>query len=59
MRYVAFFAARGPDHEKGNAIEHPDALVAALSIAVSLVFPRQQVALKESPDICEVNAVFR
>lgn len=58
MRNVAFFAARGPHHEEGNAIDNSNTLVAALAIGVPHVFPRQQVATKEIPQVCEVDAVI-
>jgi hypothetical protein len=59
MGFVSRFTSRGPLHdEKGDSVDHSDTLKSAFVICRSYVFASQEIAIKERPQISEVNSML-
>ena len=55
MGFVSRFASRGPHDKKGHTVNHTDALKSAFVVRIPNVFASQEVAVKERPQIGEVD----
>ena len=58
MRDVAFSPARRPHYEQDDAVENPKTLMPRLPVGHTVVFARQQVAIKELFQVGKINPVL-